>query len=81
MKPQNVTCPECGGEMVSRLNRRDNSRFWGCQKYPECKGTRSVDGEERKPRCAIQYTDEAGTTHDVSPSQSWRERDKSRWRS
>lgn len=78
-KPQNVTCPDCGGEMVSRLNRRENSRFWGCKKYPDCKGTRNVDGDERKPRCAIQYTDEQGETHDVLPSQGWSDRDKSRW--
>ena len=79
MKPQNVTCPDCGGEMVSRQNRRDQSRFWGCKKYPVCKGTRTVDGDEPKRRCAIQYTDEDGTPRDVLPSESWKDRDRRRW--
>lgn len=78
MKPQNVECPECGGPMVSRQNKRDGSRFWGCKKYPACRGTRNVDGEA-KPRCAIQYTDDDGETHTVLPSQRQREQDKSRW--
>jgi ssDNA-binding Zn-finger/Zn-ribbon topoisomerase 1 len=49
-KPQNVSCPDCGGEMVSRLNRAKNQRFWGCKKYPECKGTRDTDGESKSER-------------------------------
>ncbi len=31
-------CPECGARMVLRRSR--TGRFWGCEKYPECKGIR-----------------------------------------
>jgi four helix bundle suffix protein len=36
------TCPKCGYEMAIRTARkgpRAGSQFWGCQNYPECKGT------------------------------------------
>jgi four helix bundle suffix protein len=35
-------CPKCGCEMAIRTARkgpRAGSQFWGCQNYPECKGT------------------------------------------
>ena len=28
--------------MVRRMNRRDGSSFWGCQRYPDCRGTRDI---------------------------------------
>lgn len=36
-------CPLCGREMVRRIARKGpnaGEQFWGCPKYPECKGTR-----------------------------------------
>jgi ssDNA-binding Zn-finger/Zn-ribbon topoisomerase 1 len=50
MKPQNVTCPECGELMVSRANKTTGQRFWGCSNYPACKGTRDTDGESAEDR-------------------------------
>lgn len=38
-------CPRCGSEMVTREARRgpnSGQRFWGCPKYPECRGTRAI---------------------------------------
>lgn len=38
------TCPRCGSSMVKRLARRGRNAgnyFWGCSRYPRCKGTRS----------------------------------------
>ncbi len=35
-------CPQCGYQMAIRTARkgpRAGSQFWGCQNYPECKGT------------------------------------------
>jgi len=52
MKPENVRCPECGGEMVSRLNREKNQRFWGCKDFPKCRGTRDTDGRSKAERQA-----------------------------
>jgi len=40
-------CPLCGKAMVLRTARKGKmagSSFWGCCGFPECKGTRSVDG-------------------------------------
>lgn len=39
-------CPTCGAPMVQRRSRR--GPFWGCSRYPECKGTRSLDGKTRQ---------------------------------
>ena len=47
MKPENLKCPNCGGPMVSRLNKANQSRFWGCQAFPACKGTRDNMGRSR----------------------------------
>lgn len=36
-------CPRCGSTMVRRIARRGGNRgnsFWGCPKFPRCKGTR-----------------------------------------
>ena len=36
-------CPKCGQPMALRTARRGphaGRRFWGCQNYPDCKGTR-----------------------------------------
>lgn len=31
-----VKCPECGGEIVERLNKKKRT-FYGCSNYPDCK--------------------------------------------
>lgn len=39
-----VLCPRCGGRMVRRTARRGHrqgNQFWGCARYPSCKGTRN----------------------------------------
>jgi restriction system protein len=33
-------CPNCGAPMIKRTNRRSHEEFWGCPKYPSCRGTR-----------------------------------------
>ncbi|MGH8154031.1 MAG: topoisomerase DNA-binding C4 zinc finger domain-containing protein, partial [Rhodanobacteraceae bacterium] len=33
-------CPKCGTPMIKRNNRRTRDVFWGCPKYPSCRGTR-----------------------------------------
>lgn len=37
------SCPICGAEMVRRSNRKTGATFWGCSKYPRCKGSRSAN--------------------------------------
>ena len=38
-----TSCPTCGSSMVARIAKRGNkagSKFWGCSRYPECRGIR-----------------------------------------
>lgn len=34
------SCPTCKGPMRLRANKSAGSEFWGCARYPACKGTR-----------------------------------------
>ena len=39
-------CPSCGGSMVKRIAKQGanaGKMFWGCSKYPKCRGTVAVD--------------------------------------
>jgi restriction system protein len=38
----NPACPMCGTDMVQRKNRQTKDHFWGCPKYPACRGTRTA---------------------------------------
>lgn len=60
MKPQNVTCPECGGPMLSRANRSSGQRFWGCNDYPQCRGTRNTDGDAPGETACVALTEVMG---------------------
>lgn len=43
--PSSQSCPRCGSPMVKRLARRGRNAggyFWGCSRYPRCKGTRNI---------------------------------------
>ncbi|HRC73833.1 MAG TPA: restriction endonuclease [Candidatus Competibacter sp.] len=40
-----VRCPKCGSSMVRRTAKRGvnaGQPFWGCTKYPACRGTRAI---------------------------------------
>ena len=49
-KPDILECPDCGSEMRLRTNRQDGNKFWGCTKYPNCRGTRDEDGLSKEQR-------------------------------
>lgn len=39
------SCPACGSPMVKRQARRGRNAggsFWGCSRYPDCRGTRGM---------------------------------------
>ena len=38
----NPICPKCGADMIQRSNRQTKDHFWGCVKYPTCRGTRTA---------------------------------------
>jgi len=41
-------CPACSSKMILRKSKF--GEFYGCEKYPKCKGMRNPDGEEIKPK-------------------------------
>ncbi len=40
-------CPDCGAPLVKRWSK--HGAFLGCSKYPDCKYTRSAEGEAARP--------------------------------
>ena len=36
-------CPKCGAEMLIRHRHSDNAPFYGCSRYPKCKGIVNID--------------------------------------
>ena len=53
-----LLCPDCASEMVLRTNRVSGNKFWGCKKYPLCKGTRDENGLSRAEREELKYKKE-----------------------
>lgn len=47
-KYEETLCPDCNGSMISRTSKF--GVFWGCKKFPECKGTRDSQGRSKKDR-------------------------------
>ena len=42
-------CPKCGARMVLRRPEagQDWEPFWGCNRFPHCKGTRQIQEDGR----------------------------------
>lgn len=39
-------CPECGAKMTLRRPKPEGKQFdpfWGCSRYPDCRGTRNIN--------------------------------------
>lgn len=53
-----LMCPDCGGEMAIRTNRQNGNKFWGCKKYPNCRGTRDENGLSKAEREEQKYKKE-----------------------
>ena len=32
-------CPRCGRTMLRRVNKTTKAAFWGCESFPNCRGT------------------------------------------
>ena len=80
---ENVKCPTCGGPMTSRKNKATGQRFFGCNAYPKCRGTRNTDGEaraERRPFRASETDANESDDEDGSPSERAQRNDRTRWR-
>jgi len=76
MKPEDVKCPVCGGRMVRKTARATGRKFWGCLRFPECRGTRDTDGEA--PRRWNEDEGEEGPGGGL-PSERARGNDRRRW--
>jgi ssDNA-binding Zn-finger/Zn-ribbon topoisomerase 1 len=48
MKFEAEKCPDCGGPMAERNG--EYGFFYGCKRYPECRGTRDHNGESKSDR-------------------------------
>ncbi len=60
-KPTGEACPECKGNLSERWSR--NGWFIGCDGYPKCKYTRSLnDGAAGEPRLTEHKCDKCGKT-------------------
>lgn len=75
---ENLQCPKCGGPMTSRVNKSSGQRFWGCNLFPLCRGTRNTDGEA-PAEAHRERRDERGDELDL-PSGRARRNDAHRWR-
>ena len=76
-KPQKavgVLCPECSSPMYIRTRRADGVDFYGCSMYPDCRGTRDIDEQDRTE------PDYDELRKDM-PSSRARENDRRRWKS
>ncbi len=44
---QDLKCGECGSVMILRRSKKFNSLFYGCSKFPECKGSHGAHPDGR----------------------------------
>lgn len=42
-EPTDINCPKCGAKMIVRHRNIDNQKFYGCSRFPECRGIRKFD--------------------------------------
>ncbi|MCU0678747.1 MAG: type I DNA topoisomerase [Candidatus Pacebacteria bacterium] len=56
--PKQFPCPICGAEMVIKLGR--SGTFLSCSRYPDCEGSRLIDGSELKDDAPIGKHPETG---------------------
>lgn len=51
-------CPICGSQMIIKLGR--GGKFISCERYPECKGARRIDGSVVEPNKPIGTDEKTG---------------------
>ncbi|RZE22532.1 hypothetical protein C0Q93_11625 [Streptomyces albidoflavus] len=57
-----VLCPRCGAKMVMQFASRGSNAgncFWGCSRFPQCRGSRTIDGGAGKAASARPRTAKA----------------------
>jgi DNA topoisomerase-1 len=56
--PKQFPCPICGSEMIIKLGK--SGTFLSCSRFPDCNGSRLIDGSELKPDAPIGIDKETG---------------------
>jgi hypothetical protein len=59
VEPDEYKCPDCLSPMKMRTNRQNGNKFYGCIKYPDCRGTRDENGLSRAEREEKKYKQES----------------------
>lgn len=54
-EPETLLCPDCGADMALRTNKSNGNKFYGCKKFPNCRGTRDEDGLSKAEREEKKY--------------------------
>ncbi len=49
--PKQFPCPDCGAGMIIKLGR--SSTFLSCERFPDCTGSRLLNGDELKPTAPL----------------------------
>ncbi len=61
-------CPRCKSTMVRRVRGADGSAFWGCPRFPSCRGTRPIEAASPAPTpvepAPVSIVDRAGASAD-----------------
>lgn len=39
VRVRDLKCPECGGQMLLRVTKGKNRRFYSCERFPDCRGS------------------------------------------
>lgn len=65
--------------MLVKTSRKTGQKFWGCQKFPACKGTRNTDGDAPKRDYDLPDRDIEGISAET-PSERAKRNDRGRWR-
>jgi DNA topoisomerase-1 len=55
-----LKCPLCGSDMIVKLGR--SGKFLSCEKFPDCKGMRNIDGSEIKEAESLGIDPKSGLT-------------------
>ena len=56
--PKEWKCPECNSSMIIKLGR--SGKFMSCERYPDCKGARRIDGSVVEPNKSIGTDEKTG---------------------
>ena len=46
-------CPLCGGPLIARARNRDAKLFWGCERFPVCKGSEAYSTAPTPDRAIV----------------------------